>query len=553
MAMTQRARVLWVIVLVIAPLVVLTGVLLWQQLREDEQRIAEDRLQLARAAAFATEAFLDGHVVAARAIAAGPALRSGVPGRALDETLRTIAAVQPDWEGLGLIGSDGMSISSSQGAPGVYLGDRAYFLAAMRERRPVVSAALIGRVSGKTTVVVAAPVAFTGGGTGVLVVPLPTDRFAAKLREKMAAPSLRLTVVDLEGQAFIRPDPNEIAELERLSGPEIEAVVGGKAGIRFDGATLLAYAPVESYGWGVLLSESASSAFGAARRDALERAAVVIVILGVVFGLGWILAGRVALYAERADRLSGDLKRALQTRDEFLAAAAHDLRNPLSTIQVAGELVERAAQGPGAIGADQLARCAEHILSAARRMTRLLNAFLDVAHLQVGRPLELDKAPADFAGLVRQVVLECQHTTGRHRIVYEGPDELALEIDGPRLQRAVENVIGNALKYSPDGGEIRVRLQARDADVLLSVADRGVGIPPEDLERVFERFERGRNVARRFSGTGIGLAAARQIVEQHGGTLAVESELGKGSTFTMHFFGLPRVAQAQWQSLSSST
>ncbi|HKX37033.1 MAG TPA: ATP-binding protein, partial [Burkholderiales bacterium] len=137
------------------------------------------------------------------------------------------------------------------------------------------------------------------------------------------------------------------------------------------------------------------------------------------------------------------------------------------------------------------------------------------------------------AALVRQVVLEWQHTTGRHRIVIDGPDELPVEVDGARLQRAVENILGNAIKYSPDGGEVRVRLEARGDEALLSVSDAGIGIPPEDLERVFARFERGGNVAGRFSGTGIGLAAARQIVEQHGGTLTVESELGKGSTFTI--------------------
>jgi len=543
MAMTQRARVLWVIVLVIAPLVVLTGVLLWQQLRDDEQRIAEDRLQLARTAAFATEAFLDGHIVAARAIATGGALAAGVPGRALDAALRTFAAAQPDWEGLGLIGSDGMTIGSSQGVTGVYLGDRAYFRAVMRERRPVVSAALIGRVSGKTTVIVAMPVAFTGGGTGVLVLPLPTDRFAAKLREKLAEASVRLTVVDVEGQAFIRPDPSEITTLERLRGPDIDAVLGGKAGVRIGEQALVAWAPVESYAWGVLLFEPAESAFAAVRRDALERAAVVAVILGVVFALGWILAGRVAVYAERAESLSQDLRRALETRDEFLAAAAHDLRNPLSTIQAAGEVIERAAERPGSVAGEQLARCSEHILAAARRMARLLNAFLDVAHLQVGRPLELDIGPADLAALVRQVVLEWQHTTGRHRIVVESPEELPVEADGARLQRAVENILGNAIKYSPDGGEVRVRLEARGGEVLLSVSDAGIGIPREDLERVFVRFERGGNVAGRFSGTGIGLAAARQIVEQHGGTITVESELGKGSTFTLHFPRLRRIGE----------
>ena len=183
----------------------------------------------------------------------------------------------------------------------------------------------------------------------------------------------------------------------------------------------------------------------------------------------------------------------------------------------------------------QLARVSEHILAASRRMARLLNGFLDVAHLQIGRPLELERSRADFAALVRQAASEQQQVTSRHRIGFLGPDELIVDIDGPRLQRAVENLIGNAVKYSPDGGEVSVRMQARPPEVLLSVEDRGIGIPPADLERVFARFERGANVAGRFSGTGIGLAIARQIVEQHGGSLTVQSAVGEGSTFTLHF------------------
>jgi signal transduction histidine kinase len=544
MAMTQRARVLWVIVLVIAPLVVLTGMLLYDQLRGDERRIAEDRLQLARTAAFAAEAFLDGQIAAARVAATHLAIARHAAGAPLVQALRRLAAQQPDWEGVAVIGRDGYSMAGTVEGPRIYVGDRAYFRQAVASGKPVLSEALIGRRAGTPAVIIAVPITEGPFSGAVVIAPLPTERFGASLREKIGATGVRLVVVDAAGQAFIRPDPSEIAKLERLGGPDIDAVLAGKSGTRIGGETLVAWAPVEDYGWGVLLSEPAASAFAGVRRDALERAAVVLVILGVVFALGWILAGRVAVYAERAESLSQDLRRALETRDEFLAAAAHDLRNPLSTIQAAGEVVERAAGRPGSVARDQLARCSEHILAAARRMARLLNAFLDVAHLQVGRPLELDVGPADLAGLVRQVVLEWQHTTGRHRIVVEGPDELLVEVDGARLQRAVENVIGNAIKYSPDGGEIRVRLQARGGEVLLSVGDHGIGIPPEDLERVFVRFERGGNVAGRFSGTGIGLAAARQIVEQHGGAITVDSEMGKGSTFTMHFPQLRRIGGA---------
>jgi signal transduction histidine kinase len=536
--MSQRARILWVIVLAILPLVVLSGAGLWQQIRHEESRIAAERLQLAQAAAFATAAFLEGQVATAAAIAVHPTIaRARQPSRELDAFARKIAGEHPEWEGVGVIGPDGNSITASLSGASSYFGDRAYFRQAVQTGKPVVSAALIGRRSGKTTVVIAVPIEPAPGQRGVMVAPLPTDRFGAGLMAKIGARSVALTVIDAEGQAFIRPDPDGLTSLKRLSGPEVEAVLAGRAGTSITGGaeTLVAYAPVADFGWGVLLSEPTASIFAPARVDALERAAVLAVILGVVFGLGWILAGRLAQSFARAEHLSAELQRAIETRDEFLAAAAHDLRNPLATIQAAGEVLERAAERPGSVAREQLARVSEHILAASRRMSRLLNGFLDVAHLQIGRPLQLERGRADFAALVRQAVSEQQQLTSRHRIGFLGPDALMVNIDGLRMQRAVENLIGNAVKYSPDGGEVSVRMHARPPEVLLSVEDRGIGIPPADLERVFARFERGANVAGRFSGTGIGLAIARQIVEQHGGSLTVQSAVGEGSTFTLHF------------------
>ena len=538
--MSQRARILWVIVLAILPLVALSGLGLWQQYRHVQERIAGERVQLAQAAAFATAAFLDGQVATAASVALHPLVaHARKPSRELAVLLKRIAADHPQWEGIGVIGPDGLSIAGSLDGPKVYFGDRTYFRRAVETGKPAVSSALIGRRSGKTTVVIAVPLEPVAGSRGVMIAPLPTDRFGAGLMDRIAAPSVAITVVDPEGQAFIRPNPEDLTSLERLRGPEVEAVLAGKSGsaIRGEGAgeMLIAYAPVSDYGWGVLLTQPTAAAFAPAREQALEHAIVLAVILGVVFALGWILAGRVSLYLERSERLSAELQRALETRDEFLAAAAHDLRNPLSTIQAAGEVLERAAERPGSVARDQLARVSEHILAASRRMSRLLAGFLDVAHLQIGQPLELQRARADLAALARQVVAEQQQLTARHRVSFLGPEALVVELDGPRMQRALENLIGNAIKYSPDGGEISVRLHARDPEVLLSVQDRGIGIPPADLERIFARFERGVNVAGRFSGTGIGLAIARQIVEQHGGTLTVQSEVGAGSTFTLHF------------------
>ncbi len=371
--------------------------------------------------------------------------------------------------------------------------------------------------------------------------PVPTERFAQGLMSKISSPLIDLTVIDAERQAFIRGDQS-VRELVKIEGPHVDAVLSGRSGVataQFNGrASLIAYAPVGNYGWGVLLTEPTVSAFATARRQVLERSAVVAVILAVIGALGWTLAGRLASAYQtavqaraEAERLAGDLKRALHARDEFLAAASHDLRNPLSTVQSAAELLERSLDDPNM--RDRVASCADHIQSATKRMAQQLDAFLDVSRLEAGRPLELKKRSHDLMPLVRQIVQECQQTTQRHRLLLEGPAMLQASVDALRLQRVVGNLIGNAIKYSPDGGEVNIKLELHDGDVVMTVRDRGIGIPGQDQSRVFERFQRGTNVEGRFQGTGIGLAGAKQIVEQHGGAITVKSQVSKGSTFTV--------------------
>ena len=475
--MSQRAKVLWVIALAIFPLVALSGFTIWQQYLRDEGMVSAERTYFAQATALAAEHFLDGQVAAVRAGA------------------------------------------EAQG-------------------KVLVSPARI--IDGKPTVLITVSI---DGRQGPIVVPVPTERFAQGLMQKISSPLLDLTVIDSERQAFIRGD-TVVTELAKLEGPHIDAALGGKSGAAIapfaERSSLIAYAPVGSHGWAVLLTEPTVSAFASARRQVLERGAVLAVILAVIAALGWTLAGRLstayqtALQARaEAERLSQDLKRALHARDEFLGAASHDLRNPLSTIMSAAELLERSLDDPRT--RDRAASCGDHIQSAAKRMAQQLDAFLDITRLEAGRPLELKKRQHDLMPLVRVVVAECQQTTQRHHLLLEGPAMLQASVDAGRLQRVVGNLVGNAIKYSPDGGEVNIKLEAHDTDVILTVRDRGIGIPGADQSRIFERFQRGTNVEGRFQGTGIGLAGARQIVEQHGGAITVKSQVGKGSTFTVRF------------------
>jgi signal transduction histidine kinase len=148
--------------------------------------------------------------------------------------------------------------------------------------------------------------------------------------------------------------------------------------------------------------------------------------------------------------------------------------------------------------------------------------------------------------LARRVVDEEGSATDRHRVRVEA--EVVAGVgrwDGGRVERVIGNLVSNAIKYSPEGGEIVVRVAASESGqarrARLSVQDRGVGIPAADLPRVFDRYHRGSNVAGRFDGTGIGLASVRQIVEQHGGSVGVESREGGGSTFTVELPLLPTI------------
>jgi signal transduction histidine kinase len=140
--------------------------------------------------------------------------------------------------------------------------------------------------------------------------------------------------------------------------------------------------------------------------------------------------------------------------------------------------------------------------------------------------------------LARQVIDEQQHTTEQHQLRLDAQvTELVGEWDAARLERLLANLVSNAVKYSPEGGEvtltIRMETEAGEPWAVLTVQDRGVGIPATDLPHVFERFRRGRNVEGHIGGTGIGLAAVRQMVQQHGGQVTVESQEGCGTTVTV--------------------
>ena len=253
--------------------------------------------------------------------------------------------------------------------------------------------------------------------------------------------------------------------------------------------------------------------------------------------LGEDLAQRVAMAVDNA-RLYEALGDAVRVRDHFLAAAAHDLKTPLTAIKVTAQLMARQAVKVGGEAGERLGYSAARIDANTARMVALIDELLDVASLQIGQPLKLNRGSTDLVQLARVIAADLGPTAPRHQLSVEGPDALVGAWDPVRIERVLANLVGNAVKYSPAGGPVAVELSSEVDDeerawALVRVRDRGVGIPAQDRPHIFERFRRGANVERQIAGTGIGLFGSRQIVEQHGGTIAVESDEGVGSTFTV--------------------
>jgi signal transduction histidine kinase len=222
-------------------------------------------------------------------------------------------------------------------------------------------------------------------------------------------------------------------------------------------------------------------------------------------------------------------------KDELLSIASHDLRTPVSVMKCQGQLMQRALR-KGQTDAEALGEGAKMIVDQADRLTHMLNTLLDLSRVEAGR-LDLDLDSTDLVVLIRRVADNVQTLTTTHRIEVDLPTCATGSWDAGRLEQVMQNLLTNAIKYAPNGGLIRVHMEADDAQVVVTVRDHGHGIPPEDLPHLFEQFYRVAGT-RKLEGSGLGLYICQGIISSHGGLLWAESDgLGCGSAFA---FRLPR-------------
>jgi signal transduction histidine kinase len=229
---------------------------------------------------------------------------------------------------------------------------------------------------------------------------------------------------------------------------------------------------------------------------------------------------------EQVEAANQQLTVALEAQRRFVADASHELRTPLTTIRGNADLL---AQGP-AVTEDVRAAAAHDIASESERMSRLVDHLLTLAQADAGQHLEL--TPISLRPLIDSVCRQAQAIHEDRRFHNVGLTDASVEGDADAVVQLLWILVDNGVKFTKPGGSVEVGLRQHDSTVLLTVADDGIGVSADDLDRIFERFYQA-DPARSNKGAGLGLSIARWIVEEHHGTIRVRNNTGPGCTFTV--------------------
>lgn len=233
----------------------------------------------------------------------------------------------------------------------------------------------------------------------------------------------------------------------------------------------------------------------------------------------------------QAERERDAYARADQQKDEFISYMSHELKNPMASIKGYADLMRRRLNKTPD---DPNWKGLEVISAQVGRMNLLLDQLLDFSRISMDR-LQLNPRPVDLVGLTQRVVEDMQPMADHHALLVDASAEsLTAIVDANRIQQAIQYVVSNAIKFSPEPGTIVVAInKAEDGRANIAVRDKGIGIPEADQPHIFERFYRASNVDEGQSGLGLGLFLASELVARHGGMIELTSEEKRGSTFTV--------------------
>ncbi|MGE5123867.1 MAG: sensor histidine kinase, partial [Acidobacteriaceae bacterium] len=227
-------------------------------------------------------------------------------------------------------------------------------------------------------------------------------------------------------------------------------------------------------------------------------------------------------------------REAEELKSTFISVISHELKTPVALIKgYVGTLRREDANWDREVVKDSLAVIEEE----ADRLTNMIENLLDASRLQAGG-LSINPSEVDLPSLARRIAERFQTQSSIHKLIVEFPQDYpVISGDDARLEQVLSNLVSNAIKYSPQGGEIHISGQVRPEQVMVCVSDQGPGIAPEDIPHVFDRFYRSSNAKRTTKGAGLGLYLARAVIEAHGGRIWIDPRPGKGARIC---FSIPR-------------
>lgn len=573
-----RGKLVLLVLLIAVPLLALELAGIYQNFESRTQQELQASRELAQASGAAFLNYLQN--LWNSELAMGTAITThNLPQEAVEAYLHNQLASHPTVDSLAWVSPRGIVLlSTTPSSQGLDCSNREHVRQVISGRDQALSGVVKSRATGRLVFFVARGIRRDGHLLGMMVASVQVSNLGTVLPKRGGRRNMALS--DSTGAVVYRSNDQSDVKTIRVSPPgapvwrvmhtgqpvEIDNYPSPMDGsIRRTGVFL----PLPGIGW-VVGATSRTNEFLAGARAAAARDLAVLLAVTVISLLGALLLGetflRPILSLEQAARAisEGDLKARVSPagedelataghafnrmadriqeleseRTRFLEIAAHALRNPMTSAKGACSLLRlRLLKGEtlGEEAADDLRIMEKEIDRLSGQLDEVLDAFC----LREGQ-LSVWREPVDLSEAIGEVLESHTILDKSHRYTFEQDGTARVYGDSRRLEEVFRNLIGNAAKYSPKGGEIRTVLTVHDKTAVVAIHDEGLGIPKDEVERVFQPFYRASNLADRDpGGIGLGLYISRQIVHDHGGRIWVESEEGKGTTF---YVELPRLS-----------
>ncbi|MDI6870603.1 MAG: ATP-binding protein [Bacillota bacterium] len=572
-----RGKLFLLVGMVLVPLCALQAVGIYRNFERRTQRELQASQELAQATSAAFINYLENLWDAE--LAMGTAITSGLlPPEGVRAYLISQLDAHPTVEGFSWVNPDGIVVEGTQaGARGLSCADREHVRRVVSGEDQAVSGLVVNRLSREPVFFVARGIRREGELLGLLVASIRPSRLGLVLPVERSGRS-NLGLADHHGViAYRSNDPQRYGLGKPLPAhaPGMQVLQSKKAVVTrayraaYEGARRMgAFILVPRVGWVAMASAQVDEVLGEAWSDAFRDIAVLLLVtvaslLGALFLANAFLRPLSSLQQAALAISRGDLKARVQLtgadelavagrafdqmadriqeleseRSRFLEIAAAALRNPMATAKGACSLL-RQGLAKGDVPPEEASEVLQVMEKEIDRLSSLLDEVLDAFCAHEGR-LSVWREPVDLAEVIRRALEPFMVLDKDHRFTFEELGSAWVYGDARRLEDVMRQLVSNAVKFSPPGSEVKVRLELRNKRALIAVADQGLGIPEDELESIFHDFYRGSNLAGCDpGGIGLGLYICRSIVTEHGGRIWAESEEGRGSTF---YVELPRL------------